>query len=339
MVENKPEVKPAFCNCQTGKEKQIECVRVDGRPDEGPVHKEVQYWWTKRHLMKGNNAILISTRNSGASYRNRVELQHGCLALGHANLFIPSTLHGSCIENGEVNKEILNKNLNSAIDVYISRVNQSPCAGTVIHLWKGADSTAMQQERAALLTYLKGKKSDKERLKKEEPDLYKSINEIWELRNRHLVPNLPAQYLFYLRCCYHPQCIHPVCRSSQPEDIPWFPGGPSISFLPIPTPDPTRPFGNSACTECDGFCSGHYMKVNQFLDYVNSDKDLSKATPPSEVLLEAYQKWKGILDSQALLCIAKDVLLPPEEVLFWMKHLDNVKSNRQRGARKAAATR
>ncbi len=44
-------------------------------------------------------ATLVSTRNSGASYLNRVELQTGCLALGHANLFIPSTLGGSCLDS------------------------------------------------------------------------------------------------------------------------------------------------------------------------------------------------------------------------------------------------
>ena len=140
MVEDKPEVKPAFHNHQTGKLKEIECARVDGGADEGPIHKEVQYWWTKRHPQKGHKATLISTRNSGESYRNRVQLQNGCLALGHTNLFIPSTWYGSCLENGKVNSDILCKNLSSAIDVYLSRVNQSPCAGTVIHLWKGPDS-------------------------------------------------------------------------------------------------------------------------------------------------------------------------------------------------------
>lgn len=339
MIEDYPEVKPAFRNHQTGKQKEIECVRVDGCADEGPSHQEVQYWWTKRHLEKGNKATLVTTRNSGASYRNRVELQNGCLALGHANLFIPSTLHGSCIQNGQVNNEILKKNLSSAIDIYISRVDQSPCAGTAIHLWKGADSTTVQQERAAVLTYLKGKESEKERLKKEEPELYKNIHEIWELRNRHMVPNLPTQYIFFLRCCYDPQCIHPVCKSNQPEDITWFPGGPSITFLPIPTPDPTRPFGNEACTECNGFCAGHYMKPERLLEFVNSGKSLSKVRPPSEVLLEAHQKWNGIPENPALLSIAKEVLLPSEEVLFWFKHLENVKSNRKRGAMKAAAKR
>ena len=58
MVEDQTEVKPAFHNHQTGKQKEIECVRVDGGADEGPIHKEVQYWC---------KATLISTRNSGAS--------------------------------------------------------------------------------------------------------------------------------------------------------------------------------------------------------------------------------------------------------------------------------
>lgn len=339
MVEDKPEVKPAFHNHQTGKLKEIECARVDGGADEGPIHKEVQYWWTKRHLQKGHKATLISTRNSGASYRNRVELQNGCLALGHANLFIPSTLYGSCLENGKVNSDILCKNLSSAIDVYLSRVNQSPCAGTVIHLWKGPDSKDTQTERAAVLTYLKGKKNEKEQLRKSHPDLYKSIHEIWTLRNSHMVPNLPSQYLFYLRCCYNPQCIHPVCKTTQLEDIPWFPGGPSISFLPIPTPDPTRPFGNDACTECSGFCAGHYMKLNELLDYVNSGNNLPKAKPPSEILLEAHKKWKGIPDNSAVLAIAKEALLPPEEVRLWLKHSEDVACNRKRGAKKAAAKR
>lgn len=49
MVENQPKVKPAFQNHQTGKQKDVECVQVDGGPHEGSVHKEVQYWWTERN--------------------------------------------------------------------------------------------------------------------------------------------------------------------------------------------------------------------------------------------------------------------------------------------------
>ena len=48
---------------------------------------------------------------------NRVELQNGCLSLGHANTFIPSTLAGSNLdsESGNVNEENLKENSNLAI--------------------------------------------------------------------------------------------------------------------------------------------------------------------------------------------------------------------------------
>ena len=104
-LESMPELKSAFFNPETGRRKLIECVRVDGAGDEGPVHDEVQYLWTMRHLLKETIATLVTTRNSGSSYLNRVELQNGCLALAHSNLFIPSTLGGSCFSEGELDME------------------------------------------------------------------------------------------------------------------------------------------------------------------------------------------------------------------------------------------
>lgn len=238
MIERKPAIKPAFINNKTGMPKEIECIRVDGAGDEGPLHEEVQYWWTKHHLEKGNRAMLTLTRNSGSSYRNHVELQNGCLALAHANVFIPSTLHGSRMANGEVNDEILFKSLDAAIDAYISRVDQAPCAGTVIHLWKGADSLTYQEERKAVITFLKGRKEEKERLRKEKPDVYQYIAMVCDLRGRHMTPDLPSQYLFFLQCCYQNNCIHPICKTG--AQITWYPGGPLTKFLPFPTPDPTH---------------------------------------------------------------------------------------------------
>lgn len=47
---------------------------------------------------------------------------------------------------------------------------------------------------------------------------------------------------------------------------------------------------------------------------------VSKVRPPSEVLVEAHPKWNGIPENPALLSIAKEVLLPSEEVLFWFKY-------------------
>ena len=47
-------------------------------------------------LQRPTVVTLVTSRNSDASYLNRVELQNGCLALAHANLFIPSNVHGTC---------------------------------------------------------------------------------------------------------------------------------------------------------------------------------------------------------------------------------------------------
>ena len=198
MIERNEDIKPAFINPLTGKTKEIECIRVDGGGDEGPVHEEVQYWWTKRHLINGTKATMVTTRSSGASYKNRVELQNGCLALAHANLFIPSTLNGSCMDSGKVNDNLLGKNLDAAIDVYISRVYEALCARTVIHLMKSAKSEDVQMEREIMLTFLKGKVEEKENAKLTHSDLYKSIEAIWQLRKRHMVEKLPNQYVFYL---------------------------------------------------------------------------------------------------------------------------------------------
>ena len=99
LIKSKLTLLPAFVDPRTGLPKQVYCIRVDGASDEGPSHHEVQFLWTEQHLESGSYATLVTCRNSGASYLNRVELQNGCLALGHANLFIPSTLGGSCVDS------------------------------------------------------------------------------------------------------------------------------------------------------------------------------------------------------------------------------------------------
>lgn len=113
---------------------------MDGAADEGPSHEEVQFVWTERHLSKSTIDTLVTARNSGSSFLNRVELQNGCLSLAHANIFIPSTLGGSCMDGTTVNREKYEKNVKLATDVYINRVNQCPCSDDVVHLYRGANS-------------------------------------------------------------------------------------------------------------------------------------------------------------------------------------------------------
>ena len=116
MLSSKEYLKPVFQN------KDIDCIRVDGATDEGPSHELVQYWWTEWHFRMEKIATLVTSRSSGSSYLNRVELQNGCLSLGHSNTFIPSTLGGSCIDKltGKINEAKLCENLDLAIDAYIN---------------------------------------------------------------------------------------------------------------------------------------------------------------------------------------------------------------------------
>ena len=321
--------------------KEVECVRVDGSFDEGPSHLEVQYWWTLRHLESGSKAIMVTSRNSGASYLNRVELQNGCLALAHANLFIPSTMHGSCrSESGQVDQEVLKRNLNSAIDVYLDRVDEAPCAGTQIHLFKGADSTSERRESELLKVFFKGSKAAKKKLKADHPDMYERFERVCTLRKNHLVDrSLPQKYVFFLACCYQPGCIHPVCSEKSKESEPlWYPGGPHLRYVPIPTPDPDRPYGGQ-CQDCEGVCSGHYLKPDKLWQHANSGGELGNPQPPSDVILAVYREHKSVPSEAIIQQVARSVLLSCEEVKFWFDHLHQTHENRRKGAQKAAQTR
>ena len=80
----------------------------------------------QRHIHHSKLCTLVTARFAGGSYLNKVELQNGCLALGHSNLFIPSTINGSNFDsNGKLDKTQLKQNLGATIDVYISAVDGS----------------------------------------------------------------------------------------------------------------------------------------------------------------------------------------------------------------------
>ena len=92
---------------------------------------------------------LFTSRSSGSSYLNQVELQNGSLSRGHANTFFPSTLTGACTDEqtGKVDESKWKRNMELAIQAYINRVNHCPCGDTVIHLFQGANSEELQSVR------------------------------------------------------------------------------------------------------------------------------------------------------------------------------------------------
>ena len=299
-------------------------------------HEEVQYWWCLEHLQMERLATLVTARSSGSSHLNRVELQNGCMTRGHSNLFIPSTLAGSCTESVQVNEEILKQSLELAIEIYIKHVDQSPCGETDICLFRGADASAdYHKTRDYLKIFLKGSKKNKENLKREHPQIYQEICDVWDLRQRHLMTGYPSQYIYYLLCCFQPGCIHPLCKryvGKSRSELSWFPGGPPLTYLPIPIPDPERPWGNNSCKQCSGFCSGHFLTPKEAL----SAHAVAMTTPPSAMIQQAFKKGKTQGDLSEL---SQKALLPVDKVKIWVSHLETVDINRKRGAQKAAATR
>ena len=77
--------------------------------------------------------------------------------------------------DGKLCEDMLKKNLDTAIDVYINMVNGTPCFGIQIHLVKGATSSVSnmhQEQRPRLLTFLRGSKKEIKCLQQSHPDDY-----------------------------------------------------------------------------------------------------------------------------------------------------------------------
>lgn len=70
VLQSMDHVKPVFLHEDSGKAKEIECIRVDGASDEGPSHTEVQFLWTERHINRPTKVTLVTTRSSGDSFLN-----------------------------------------------------------------------------------------------------------------------------------------------------------------------------------------------------------------------------------------------------------------------------
>ncbi|XP_028517481.1 uncharacterized protein LOC114575920 [Exaiptasia diaphana] len=329
-------------------QKSVDCVRVDGATDERPNILEVQFLWTEVHVSEGKVCTCITARNSGGSFLNRVELVNGCIARAHSNCFIPSTLNGSNFDKDGLNEGKLKENFEAATEVYIDRVQDAPFGNTSIKFFKGANdkyATDLQERRDKLLVFLHGSKAAKQALCENNQVLYNYFEEIWTVRNNHLVTNLPEQYVFFLYACYKQGCIHPLCKQGIPSSKPkWFINGPNLSDLPLPIKDPNRPWGGE-CKDCTtGFCAGHYLSAEDAIAYVlkNGFKDCI-TEPPSVVLNKEFQKLKttdadSISDDVIQEC-AKKTFLEKREVRMWFSHLSLVSKRRKAGAVKAAVTR
>lgn len=220
----------------------------------------------------------------------------------------------------------------------------SGCAkfgGKDIRYLSGNKDIKLTGRREALLTYLRGNKEEKDKLKIEKPDLFKHFNEIWQIREDHMYKSLPTYtFVLYTGLCKNINCIHPKCKQDlQPTQ--WFEGGPPLSYFPIPIIDPAYHIGED-CTKCDGTCSGHFMAPEAaYKHYTDTKQQVTHRLiqPPSVMIKKAFEQSKLSKIPVDITALVQEVLLSQDEIRIWLNHLEHVAKRRKIGAVKAAATR
>lgn len=90
MLQKKEEFSHVF-SCEDAK--KIWLIMVDELGIRAQYTK-IAFLRAEKHLRESHYFTSITTRHSGGSYLNPVELMNGCLVLAHSNMFIPSTLGG-----------------------------------------------------------------------------------------------------------------------------------------------------------------------------------------------------------------------------------------------------
>ena len=226
---------------------------------------------------------------------------------------------------------MLTKNFEAAITVYINTVNGSPCGGKPIHLVRGSTderNIRRQERRARLLIFLRGSKKKKKELKDLYPEEYAYFSKVWRVRNDHMVPDLPENYIFMLPPCYKQDCVHPLCRKGHPEKEPtWFKDGPPLSFIPLPIPDPEKPFAGN-CEKCKESCGGHYLAPELQYEWLKKNGKAS-VEPPSKVL-KTFVKDHEIFSESDVKFLAKKCLLTVSDVQMWLQNAYNMKKREGR---------
>ena len=82
------------------------------------------------------------------------------------------------------------------------------------------------------------------------------------------------------------------------------------------------------------------MSAEEVIQLIKENGTFSEKRPPSEIIKSEF-KCKGdqLLKEDTCRDLAKQVLIKPTEVSFWLEHLKSVQEHRAQGAKKAAETR
>lgn len=129
--------------------------------------------------------------------------------------------------------------------------------------------------------------------------------------------NLAENYVFMLNLCHQPDCPHPLRGSEAVKRYSeWYENGPPLTYVPVPIPDPKRPWGGE-CNECASLCTGHYLKPKEHADFVkeNGDAECMYKHPSAVIKEEFYESLKKNreLSNTHLQEVAQKTLLSLEE--------------------------
>ena len=158
-----------------------------------------------------------------------------------------------------------------------------------------------------------------------------------------MMSSLPSQYV--LATLLLPTWLHPshtrlwkATRTLKTLVFGWSPT--VVPALTDPKIQLGRPNGNTACQECKSFCTGHYLKPDQQKELAMNGDVVPSNKPPRPGNSRCLQAAQGDTFRGLSVWIGgHQVLLHPDEVQMWLKHLQSVSENRKEGARKAAQKR
>ena len=92
----------------------------------------------------------------------------------------------------------------------------------------------------------------------------------------------------------------------------WYPQGPRLDKLPLPVPDPKKPWGCTSCSTCSGFCAGHYLPPEVVISQLDSANPEPCIDPPSTQLKVFFARFVSEPPEDELKSIASKCLLPED---------------------------
>lgn len=174
-------------------------------------------------------------------------------------------------------------------------------------------------------------------LRREDLDTNAYFQRVSNMIGKHTVKEYQCKYIFMILPCFENECIHPICKkgpiASKFDEKTWFPGGPHISYLPIPIKGDKNP-GHFLTPEMNNkyVMEKNHNKQSIFMDL---PADVMKE-PPSEILKKSFLTKKCQIDVGQLSDVT---LLPPGEVQMYISDMTDISSRRKEGAKRAMETR